>query len=412
MRTFPALLLACVLAGSASAATGSTRGPNDLSDPVARDDRDPRGQQTSDGVRGEIARQLPQWLRGPTELGIRNQWQVAPGVQATIWDERNGRGPVRSYLLSVDLRTKGLRVDYTNAGPVRRTSALSTMLTKNAVGGVNGDFFDIGDTGAPLGIGRDRQRGALNGPISGWNNAFFMDSKGRPQIDVLPMMPRVKGHPGIVVTNVNSPTVRVGGIGAYNQAWGRTVGYRIVDGQQRDVRMVLIREGKVVRTSTKLREDKAIKGVMLVGRGPGAKALSTLDVGDAARVRWHLQGSPTMAITGNKFLVRDGVITVVDDRELHPRTAIGIDHETKTLLFLVVDGRQSFSRGYTMVELANRMIDLGADEALNLDGGGSSTWIARGSAGKLRVRNSPSDGDERSIANGIEILYKKPDTAN
>lgn len=410
MRTFPTLLLACLLAGSAPAAIGSTGSP---SDPVADNDRDPRGQQTSDGVKGEIARQLPRWFRGPTEVGIRNQWQVAPGVKATIWDEQSARGPVRSYLLSVDLRTKGLRVDYTNGGPVRRTSALSTMLTnKNDVGGVNGDFFDIGDTGAPLGIGRDRQRGALNGPVSGWNNAFFIDGKGRPDIDVLPMMPRVKNHPEIVVTNVNSPTVRVAGIGAYNQAWGRTVGYRIVDGQQRDVRMVLIREGKVVRTSAKLRDDKSIKGVMLVGRGPGAQALSTLKVGDPAQVRWHLQGSPNMAITGNKFLIRDGKIQVVDDREMHPRTAIGIDTAAKTLLFLVVDGRQSFSRGYTMVELANRMIDLGADEALNLDGGGSSTWIARGLGGKLKVRNSPSDGGERSIANGIEILYNKPDSAN
>ena len=99
-----------------------------------------------------------------------------------------------------------------------------------------------------------------------------------------------------------------------------------------------------------------------------------------------------MAITGNKFLVRDGLIQVVDDREMHPRTAIGIDRDTKTLLFLVVDGRQKFSRGYTMVELANKMIDLGADEALNLDGGGSSTMMASGRGGRLKVINSPSDG--------------------
>ena len=401
MRTFPTLLLACLLAGSVPAATGS---PSDPDRPL------PWGQQTSDGVRGEIARQLPQWFRGPTEVGIRNRWQVAPGVQATIWDERNARGPVRYYLLSVQLRTKGLKVDYANAGAVRRTAPVPTMLAKapRAVGGINGDFFDIGDTGAPLGIGKDRQRGPLNGPISGWNNAFFFDKNGHPDIDVLPMKPVVKDRPGIVLTNVNSPTVRVGGIGAYNRAWGTTTGYRTVDGQTKDVRMVLIREGKVRRTSTKLSTGKKINGVMLIGRGPGAKALSALKVGDEAKVRWHLEGTPRMAITGNKFLVRDGVIEVVDDREMHPRTAIGIDRDTKTLLFLVVDGRQGFSRGNTMVELANRMVSLGADEALNLDGGGSSTIMARGRGGKLKVINSPSDGSPRAVANGLEITYKKP----
>ena len=404
MRPFPALLLACVLAAATPSATGSAGSPGDQSG----DDRDPRGQQTSDGVPGEIA--PPVWMRGPTTRGIRSKWQVAPGIKAAKWDEYNGRGPVRYSLLTADLRTKGLKVDYANDGAVRRTAPLSKMLarTKYAKAGVNGDFFDIGDTGAPLGIGKDRRRGVLNGPRAGWNNAFFINRKGRPDIDELPMVPVLKERPSLMLTNVNSPSVRPGGVGVYNRRWGRTSGYRITDGQTRQVRRVLIREGRVVRNSTKLPAGEKIDGVMLVGRGPGAKALSTLRRGDPAHVRWRLRGAPKMAITGNKFLVREGVIKVVDDREMHPRTAIGIDRDTKTLIFLVVDGRQKFSRGYTMVELANKMIELGADEALNLDGGGSSTMIAKRKSGVMGVINSPSDGGQRSIANGIEIIYKKP----
>jgi exopolysaccharide biosynthesis protein len=102
------------------------------------------------------------------------------------------------------------------------------------------------------------------------------------------------------------------------------------------------------------------------------------------------------------------VIEVVDDREMHPRTAIGIDRATNQLLLLVVDGRQSFSRGYTMVELANRLADLGADEALNLDGGGSSTMVAKRKSGEVGVINSPSDGGQRSVPNGLEIAYTPP----
>ena len=58
-----------------------------------------------------------------------------------------------------------------------------------------------------------------------------------------------------------------------------------------------------------------------------------------------------------------------------------------------------------MVELANLMASLGADDALNLDGGGSSTMIAPDPTGVIGVRNSPSDGFERHVANGLEVLY-------
>lgn len=406
MRSFPALLLACLLAGTLGAAVPATGAATGAAD----DDRDPRRQQTSDGVPGEIAAPLPQWKRGPTKVGIRSKWTVAPGVEATVWDEKDARGPVRYHLLTVALRTKGLSVDLLNAGPVRGTAPLPSMIKphKRAVAGINGDFFDIGDTGAPLGLGQDRQRGPLHGPVTGWNNAFFIDAKGRPDIGELRVRAWIKGHPDITITNINSPSVQVGGIGVYGKAWGTTVGHRIVDGQKENIRAVYVRDGKVVRTSKKLGSGKPIQGLMLVGRGPGAEALAALKVGQPVKVRWTFKDRPRVAITGNKFLIEDGVVKVVDDRELHPRTAIGYNRASKTLLILVVDGRQKFSRGNTMVELATKMIELGADEALNLDGGGSSTMMALGKKGFFRLVNKPSDGRPRSVPNGLEILYRKP----
>ena len=56
------------------------------------------------------------------------------------------------------------------------------MMDPNAVVGVNGDFFDIRDTEAPLGVAQDRQRGILNGVQSGWNSAFWVDAAGVPHI--------------------------------------------------------------------------------------------------------------------------------------------------------------------------------------------------------------------------------------
>ena len=177
----PRCCLACVLAAATPAATGSAGDPDRPG--RRRDDRDPRGQQTSDGVRGEIAAPLPRWMREPGRT--RHPQQVAGRARRQGDDLGRARRPRPGPLPTCSPSTcarKGLQVDYTNDGAVRRTAPLSTMLARNkhVVGGVNGDFFDIGDTGAPLGVGRDRQRGPLNGPRAGWNNAFFIDRHGHP----------------------------------------------------------------------------------------------------------------------------------------------------------------------------------------------------------------------------------------
>lgn len=367
--------------------------------------------QTSDGIAGELVAARPPLLRGilPRASSVRTSWQVVPGVKATVWDENDARGPVRSYLLAIDWKATGITIDYADDGAVKRTATVKQILARDkAVAGVNGDFYDIGDTGAPLGIGRDRQRGLLHGRLSGWNSTFFIGRDGRPDIDVLQSTTTIKQRPDLQISTINAASVVANGIGLYTPRWGTSSGYKITDGQAKRVRRVVVRNGRVVLNSTKLQKrNTPLLGQMLVGRDAGARALATLKVGTKVTLHSHLQGSPRMAITGSKFLVHEGVIGVVDDTELHPRTAIGIDHDTHEILLLVVDGRQRFSRGSTMVELAQTMIDLGADEAINLDGGGSSTMVAKRPDGSTGVINSPSDGYERAVANAVEVTYRR-----
>jgi exopolysaccharide biosynthesis protein len=99
------------------------------------------------------------------------------------------------------------------------------------------------------------------------------------------------------------------------------------------------------------------------------------------------------------------VRTVVNNTLAHPRTAVGIDADGRKLLILVVDGRSAVSRGYTMVELADIMTALGAENALNLDGGGSSAMYTRAGTGAMAVVNEPSDGSERNVPNGFGVVY-------
>ena len=380
--------------------------------PRFRDTSRPPGQ-TSEGIVGEMVEPMPHARLGRGVVSHRQGWRVAPGVHYRRWDHRNRRDRVRAHLLTVNLNRPGVSVDYASGRFVPNRRPLTALLSRdNAVAGINGGFFDIHDTGAPLGIGRDRQRGMLHASRLTWNNAFSIGRGGMPRIRQRLVNARIKQLPTLQLTNVNSPRVRPGSVGIYAPAWGRTYGYRITDGQTRHVRMVVVRHGKVVVNRPRLDSGRRIVGgVVLIGRGPGADALRKLRVGSMATVQWHLPGRPPVAISGESILLLDRKLQVTDDREMHPRTAIGIDRDTRRLLLLVIDGRQSFSRGFTLVELARTLRRLGAEDALNFDGGGSSTMAGEGRRGRVRVLNSPSDGSQRSIPDGLAILYRKPAAA-
>jgi len=85
----------------------------------------------------------------------------------------------------------------------------------------------------------------------------------------------------------------------------------------------------------------------------------------------------------------------------HPRTAAGFDRETGRAWLVVVDGRQGrYSDGMTLPELTALLEALGVDDAVNLDGGGSSVMVVRG-----RTVTHPSDPDgERPVVNALAVV--------
>jgi len=125
------------------------------------------------------------------------------------------------------------------------------------------------------------------------------------------------------------------------------------------------------------------------------------------------------AIGGNYMLVEDGRLSkfmkemLLSDRghkpgrrhgniviSHEPRTALGFNDEK--LFLIMVDGRQEgYSTGMTTYEVAQVLIELGAKQAMNLDGGASSTFYADG-----KVLNRPSGGDLRKVLNAVLIMSK------
>jgi hypothetical protein len=98
------------------------------------------------------------------------------------------------------------------------------------------------------------------------------------------------------------------------------------------------------------------------------------------------------AVSGFRGIVWEGRILPEPSNVRHPRSALGLFEEGMKMIWLVVDGRQpGYSEGVSEHELAQLMIDCGCDQAINLDGGGSSILLLRGSEGELRTANRPSD---------------------
>ncbi|GAB4501015.1 MAG: hypothetical protein Fur0035_05560 [Anaerolineales bacterium] len=118
------------------------------------------------------------------------------------------------------------------------------------------------------------------------------------------------------------------------------------------------------------------------------------------------------AISGSTWLVRKRqLVKSLAEGEVAPRTAVGLDGPGTRLILIVVDGRQPFySEGATIAELAELMLFYGGDNAMLLDGGGSSTLVIDWPQKGLQVINSPIDlylpGRERPVANHLGIFVR------
>lgn len=156
------------------------------------------------------------------------------------------------------------------------------------------------------------------------------------------------------------------------------------------------------------------KGGVVVSARPssdGAVLIESLEIGETVALRWGFRWQKVAdSLGGIPELVRDGalVATACDaplcDR--HPRSGVGYTKKGKVLL-VVVDGRRAKSKGLTLVQFGRLFRALGAQGAVNLDGGGSSTMVVKG-----EIVNRPSDGPERAVCCALLVLPGKDKKEN
>ena len=254
------------------------------------------------------------------------------------------------------------------------------------------------------------ERDSPDGPVRGYVAVVDL---GDPTVGLCVTAPLAEPHPQSVEA-----------IGKATDTWlmenGLTLAinanyYGHVAGDQLDIVGVSVSNGRVVSAPRDYegRADPAL----LVAHDGSARVVGgkTYELADVRQAVAGVGGSPQADEPGT-LLVRDGENTGetarVDPLKRHPRTAIGLDRSGRRLIVVVIDGRQpAWSVGVTLPELADILVEHGAYNAINLDGGGSSSFVydpqASGSAAQ-QIVNHPSDGRFRPVANHLGVRRVAP----
>ncbi|CCK31770.1 secreted protein [Streptomyces davaonensis JCM 4913] len=366
--------------------------------------------------------------------------RIAPGVTYEQFDIQGAQGTAHGHLLRVDLTDPHVTLDLLYPGQVAARDTVSRLAdTRGAVAGVNGDFFNITETqhpgvevtGASVGpavaSGRTLKAAVPNGqrfgpalpPGTSTEDVLGMGVDRRARLDDLALTGSVRTATGnFGLGGLNQYALPVNSVGAFTADWGSVSRVRATCGTDTnraapcstDTHEVTIKGGRVVATADTPGRGAIEAGTtVLVGREAGAQELRKLATGQPVKVRHRLVAADSkipyrFALGGYPVLAGGQPLAGLDDRTAAVRSAVGIGDGGRQVLLFSLDGGAAY-KGLTIAEIADTMRELGSVDAFSLDGGGSSTLVARapGAAG-VTVRNHPSGGAERAVPNGIGVF--------
>ncbi len=230
----------------------------------------------------------------------------------------------------------------------------------------------------------------LPGPVRGV--AVRVDlADPRVAVRVLPATQVDPDGPGRCITTLDTVAAIAGrydleialnasffGIAGSKERGGKKVGYFVGNGSYPVGWHVT--EGKVLSTP----EKPPFENVLLIGQD-GAVSIEAGVKQMPAGVRY--------AVSGNERVLRGGLVTESKNQDKHPRSAVALSADRKTMWLVAIDGRRTgWSAGVTYAELGEILKALGAADGLNLDGGGSTALVVKEPAiGTQTTLNRPSD---------------------
>lgn len=367
-------------------------------------------------------------FQGPElpEIARQTEW-VGPGVEHI--HEFHTSGPLNIHILAVDLATTGLALTsrygkgklFTGA-TVEEMARVAERPEKHVLGAVNADFWK-NSPGMFTPVNLYVTEGMVARlPVAPAPRAVFgRTTDGKYFIKpVTARLSLTANKHTLSAVKLNDPVSSSGAV-LFNRHFGPQVSlarfkkaYRLDLGEQKFL------PNKMVGTT--VAEELSCTTVTLNGNSlilalhaDAIRNLGHLKVGTPVDILLkvpEVKGSIELAVGGSPLLLRGGrpyidwqqekvLQSFVIDR--HPRTAVGISRDGTKLYLVTVDGRQpAVSVGMSLYELALYLRELGCWDAMNFDGGGSTTMVVRG-----EVVNKPSDRlGPRSVVNSLLVILE------
>jgi hypothetical protein len=338
--------------------------------------------------------------------------EIGPGVKHTRLARLTKRGPLLINILEVDPKNQFIEVMPALASDRMMSKARGETIVRrtNAIAGINGSFFKP-DRGTPVGL-LIIDGELISGPIFD-RVAFGITKNQELRMTRVGMRGEINLGNGthVRLDNVNQPRVLSHQVVVYSSRWGTMAPPVPKNGIQ-----VQLRDGFVTARSTTDSLPIPKDGFVISGpRTPELVALASRQLDSPVNITLYTLpdwSDVKHAIAGGPYLVRNGQVYVDTQAQRFglkgaaPRSALGITREGK-LLLVTVDGRQrNVSVGVSLQEMASIMKQLGAKDAMNLDGGSSTQMIVEG-----RLVNSPSIAHGAAVNNCLIIRHVDQVTA-
>lgn len=383
-----------------------------------------------------------------------SELQLASGVKLSRHNEFSLKGLTQYSVLEVTLTDPSIEVKpVLSKGVLTSPSTVSKIVEQNGlIAGTNGDFFDIGNSSSPLST-LIVDGGLIRSPRvdPDFSTLAILDS-GRAFIEDVTSAGVLRGPDGVNVklNAYNDITIPANGAVIFDTNWplgthklsysswmnGQEVTVVLVDDQgyvlevktgpftSADLSVssfpfVFSAQTEVVSEDGNVFSDELLlvgnPKYEIVARGTSAQSASLLKPGDSVNISYGIMefipgietafaGKPVLVSNGKKLSGLNNY-TSIQGNTVAPRTAVGISEDRDVLYMVVVDGRLSGARGMTLDELADLMISLGCQEALNLDGGGSSMLAYKNPVTQEYEVSNRVLGSERAVPYVIGVMY-------
>jgi hypothetical protein len=365
-----------------------------------------------------------------------NHYQMGPGTYYSYYEEKTR--PWALYVVEIDITNPYVNIETAKGGNRLLSRDIPSNMSKSnnyaghrVISAINGDYYHTSGEYLNAPVTSQVMNGQFVWGFSNNRSAFSFNEDKKPHI----INPQFTGalyasdSSGLwfsyPLSNVNF-TRGTDQMVFYNRYKGASTGTNVYgfECQANPIDDWIVNDTvrAVIESRVSGVGNMAIPDGKIVISGHGAANTfmnNYLQIGDTVKIVQGLANNLprlTQLVGGGPRMLQDGVDVVAASypnegigsahcSDRHPRTAIGFNQDSTKVYFVVVDGRQAgFSVGMSLYEMAAFMKDVGIAHAVNLDGGGSSSIVVWNSQ-----MNSPSDGSERSVSNGVLCVSSAPD---